>query len=377
MLMKKFLLSLAVMALGATAVNAETVVLNVNNATDIAGTLVEEELKEDNTVKAAKHYQPLNSLKISDWSFSFAKGSGTTEPAYYYPTSTSTSTKNSVRIYNGNSATITAPAGVLFTKITAVADNNTNEIEIYSGVATDTYTINASGTVRIHELTVTTGESGEVAPVSPTVYENTFSSSIADWTVENKIDNDYKGWKINNSPKCAIANSYVNSVNLEADSWLISPELDLTDRTDCQMSVAQGFGFYFPTEQGTEYTVNIKEIGTTDWTVLPLTVFPPKKSSGNWSDFADNVFDLSAYNGKKVQIAFRYLTDGSGSKAWELQNFIVTGTPQAGSAVDELEADENAEAVYYNLQGVKVAEPETGLYIKVQGKKATKVFVRK
>ncbi len=49
----------------------------------------------------------------------------------------------------------------------------------------------------------------------------------------------------------------------------------------------------------------------------------------------------------------------------------------ADSSVAELEADENAEAVYYNLQGVKVAEPENGLYIKVQGNKATKVLVRK
>lgn len=35
-----------------------------------------------------------------------------------------------------------------------------------------------------------------------------------------------------------------------------------------------------------------------------------------------------------------------------------------------------APAVYYNLQGVRVANPENGLYIRVQGKTATKVIVR-
>lgn len=45
-----------------------------------------------------------------------------------------------------------------------------------------------------------------------------------------------------------------------------------------------------------------------------------------------------------------------------------------GSGVEEIAAD-GAEAVYYNLQGVKVAEPTNGLYIKVQGKKATKVYI--
>lgn len=48
-----------------------------------------------------------------------------------------------------------------------------------------------------------------------------------------------------------------------------------------------------------------------------------------------------------------------------------------GSGVAEIEAEAAGEAVYYNLQGVKVAEPENGLYIKVQGNKATKVLVRK
>lgn len=47
------------------------------------------------------------------------------------------------------------------------------------------------------------------------------------------------------------------------------------------------------------------------------------------------------------------------------------------SAVAEIEAEAEGEVAYYNLQGMKVAEPENGLYIKVQGKKATKVLIRK
>lgn len=47
------------------------------------------------------------------------------------------------------------------------------------------------------------------------------------------------------------------------------------------------------------------------------------------------------------------------------------------TGVNEVEVNENAPAVYYNLQGVKVAEPENGLYIRVQGNKATKVMLGK
>ena len=38
--------------------------------------------------------------------------------------------------------------------------------------------------------------------------------------------------------------------------------------------------------------------------------------------------------------------------------------------------DENAPVEYYNLQGVKVANPSNGVFIKVQGKKSTKVYIK-
>ena len=38
--------------------------------------------------------------------------------------------------------------------------------------------------------------------------------------------------------------------------------------------------------------------------------------------------------------------------------------------------DANAPVLYYNLQGVRVDNPQNGLYIRVQGKKATKVAIR-
>lgn len=48
-----------------------------------------------------------------------------------------------------------------------------------------------------------------------------------------------------------------------------------------------------------------------------------------------------------------------------------------GGAVEIIEGiDENAPVEYFNLQGVRVAEPANGLYIKRQGNKATKVLVK-
>lgn len=43
---------------------------------------------------------------------------------------------------------------------------------------------------------------------------------------------------------------------------------------------------------------------------------------------------------------------------------------------DVISSESNEAPVYYNLQGVRVANPENGLYIKVVGEKATKVLVK-
>ena len=45
------------------------------------------------------------------------------------------------------------------------------------------------------------------------------------------------------------------------------------------------------------------------------------------------------------------------------------------SAIEDVVTDENAPVEYYNLQGVRVANPENGVFIKKQGSKATKVVL--
>lgn len=69
------------------------------------------------------------------------------------------------------------------------------------------------------------------------------------------------------------------------------------------------------------------------------------------------------------------------SGSWENPTFTLTTgdtvtlkVTTAGSGVEAVEADTAAgEAVYYNLQGQRVTNPEKGLFIRLQGGKATKV----
>lgn len=51
--------------------------------------------------------------------------------------------------------------------------------------------------------------------------------------------------------------------------------------------------------------------------------------------------------------------------------------PEPQSGIESVAVDENLPEVYYNLQGQRVSSPADGIYIKVQGKKAEKVIIRR
>lgn len=65
--------------------------------------------------------------------------------------------------------------------------------------------------------------------------------------------------------------------------------------------------------------------------------------------------------------------DGNTSKP----SNVVTINRFDNTAVDVIEvADNNTEAVYYNLQGIRVVNPESGLYIRRQGNTVSKVYIK-
>ncbi len=56
--------------------------------------------------------------------------------------------------------------------------------------------------------------------------------------------------------------------------------------------------------------------------------------------------------------------------------YYITVTGEGTSAVENIAGVENAPVEYFTLQGVRVANPENGLFIKRQGTKAQKVIVK-
>lgn len=91
---------------------------------------------------------------------------------------------------------------------------------------------------------------------------------------------------------------------------------------------------------------------------------------------------------KDTKISIRpkdYTKDGVNYYLWPLAEkdkvyrYFLRGvkvTAAGSSAVDEIATDTNAPVEYYNLQGVKVANPSAGIYIVKQGNKISKQVIR-
>lgn len=146
---------------------------------------------------------------------------------------------------------------------------------------------------------------------------------------------------------------------------------------DKQTVYVQGIVTEVTTPWSTQYnnvTYNIVDDGSND----VLVVF-----RGKWGAGVTPTADKNPEVGARVIVhgdILIYTDSKTGAQTKEVNtgNEIVSyEAPGSFDGVEDIVADDaNAPVEYYNLQGVRVANPENGLYIRVQGKKATKVLVR-
>lgn len=308
---------------------------------------------------------------------------------------------NSWKVYKGSSVTI-ASSDVTMKQIIVTFDTYSDNkyistMTLSSGwtgtLAENVYTLVNAGAseiimtaeekqVRIKSIVVS-DEAGSVdPPIGPelpegVIYQNAFNDNLDGWEKINDASlSDFNGWKIQkgktNAPDCALCNAYYGGTNHPANAKM-QYNFDLTNYTEVELSFEQAYGYDFPQTQVDNYRVYVVSGGNTEY--LTMANFPAAPESGNWTrEWPVNTFDLSEYDGMKIAIGFEYATDGSKSRAWELRNFVLKGNSKGG-AVDGIEADDNVAPVYYNLQGVRVNNPENGLFIVVKGSKVSKVIL--
>ena len=160
---------------------------------------------------------------------------------------------------------------------------------------------------------------GEVTPPADAFFVETFANGIGDFTIENKnlpADLEYV-WKHEeyNSSKYMKATAYKEAA-FAAESWLISPEVDLTNATAAYLSFDHTGKFF--SDASKETTLWASTNGT-DWTQLTIQNY-----TDNWKWVSSGNIDLKDFVGGKMKFAFKYLSSSSNAPTWEINNVCIS-----------------------------------------------------
>lgn len=358
--MKKLLLTLATVAMCGFASYAAEVTLEVKDATDIKGTDVPEKPKDDNSNGQARHIQPLESLKIGDYSFTFGNNGGKTEPAYYYSMSTSQNDIRTIRLYTSNSMTITAPAGKEFASV--VGYNGTTKIDVYSGEKVSSYKYEATASVRFDKL-VFSDEAGSVTPPAGEINVKK-ATEVAAGEVAFVFNEGY----VETFAATANYGYWMAVAATPADEMKVSKEAIFTLASTDKGYTIKDCNDRFMGWDGSHWSFNAytsADEGNCYWTA---TMVDGKVKIANTAKSSE---------GKEV-----YLCGKTYQSNYEMcptdredSTLPMLYVKADGSGVANIAVENNGEAVYYNLQGVRVENPVKGLYIVVKGGKSQKVML--
>ena len=127
------------------------------------------------------------------------------------------------------------------------------------------------------------------------------------------------------------ASAFKDNASYDSESWLVTPQIDLTRAKTPQFSFDQAFNKApnFTEECAVFVSTNYNgDVTTCDWTQLEWnlnedgTLNVPGGTS--WVFQPSGYFDMSAYVGEKIHIAFRYTTSNGVSGTWEIRNLLLS-----------------------------------------------------
>lgn len=162
---------------------------------------------------------------------------------------------------------------------------------------------------------------------------------------------------------------YVYNPNSDADDWLILPFVDFAKCMKVKVSVdvkteydTESFEIFLGQERTVEgMTIPVlSKTGFTSktWTTLTAEVNTPY----GVARAANRLFALGIHATSPRNHYNMYF------KNFRIEALVLSG-------IDDVEADEDAQAEYYNLQGIRVANPTHGIYIMRRGSVISKVVL--
>ena len=159
------------------------------------------------------------------------------------------------------------------------------------------------------------------------IYFESFKEGVGNFTVNDvKLTGPLtKVWMHDSNYSCMKASAYIDGSAHESESWLVSPEIDLTSVNEAYFTFEHA-GMYFG-DITKEATVWVSKDGG-DW--APLVIEEDNYPS-NWAFVAAGNWDLAEYVGSKVKFGFKFISSDAKSGTWEVRNVAVV----AGAYVDD------------------------------------------
>ena len=185
-------------------------------------------------------------------------------------------------------------------------------------------------------------------------------------------------WKVDTEYGCLKASAFANNTNNVAESWAVAPAIDLTEQTKATLSFRHAMNYVKAGEPKDYASVWIStdyagDVATATWTELTIATYP---SGTSWAFVDAGDIDLTAYCGKKVYIAYKYVSTTDAAPTWEVDNMKVVAPVASG--ISSVEDAANAPVEVYSLNGVKVGSSldglKSGIYLVKKGNKVQKVL---
>lgn len=172
---------------------------------------------------------------------------------------------------------------------------------------------------------VTTGSiivslNGSPYETSDPIYQG-LNGNIDGWTVTNINVPEGIGniWEWSSQYRCLVGKAFINN-NRYATDVIISREFDLEGITNAHVSFQHCYRYASNPRQ--IYTVVARETGSADWQTFTIPTF----NDGSTFTFTNSgSIDLSEFDGKKVEIGFRYTSNTSDAGTWEIKSFNLFG----------------------------------------------------
>ena len=162
-----------------------------------------------------------------------------------------------------------------------------------------------------------------VEEVKDAYLSETFNDGAGQFTFDDKIlpEGSTYVWKHSTYDGAGYmkASAYINKACKAAESWLVSPEVDLTSATTAKLSFEHALNNLNSGNINDHIALMVKKAGA-EWTAVTI----PQNPAGNSYDYVNSGdINLAAYVGGKFQFAFKYVSTTAISPTWQIRKVIV------------------------------------------------------